>query len=63
MSKKVDYSGLSQLDANLKKYFSSYMAPSIVNAKKRVNAEIANERKKYVDEYKNGTRPGFCGRP
>ena len=27
------------------------MAPSIVNAKKRVNAEIANERKKYVDEY------------
>lgn len=51
MSKKVDYSGLSQLDANLKKYFSSYMAPSIVNAKKRVNAEIANERKKYVDEY------------
>lgn len=51
MSKKVDYSGLSQIDASLKRYFSSYMAPSIVNAKKSVNAEIADERKKYIDEY------------
>ena len=51
MSKKEDYSGLSQIDASLKRYFSSYMAPSIVNAKKSVNAEIADERKKYIDEY------------
>lgn len=51
MSKKVDYSGLSQIDASLKRYFSSYMAPSIVNAKKSVNAEIADERKKYIAEY------------
>lgn len=51
MSNKVDYSGLSQIDASLKRYFSSYMAPSIVNAKKSVNAEIADERKKYIDEY------------
>lgn len=51
MSNKVDYSGLSQIDASLKRYFSSYMAPSIVNAKKSVNAEIADERKKYIAEY------------
>ena len=42
---------MSQIDASLKRYFSSYMAPSIVNAKKSVNAEIADERKKYIAEY------------
>lgn len=55
MSNKVDYSGLSQIDASLKRYFSSYMAPSIVNAKKSVNAEIADERKKYIDEFNTHT--------